>query len=111
MFRTKEQEKELCDTCPIAKVANLIGDTWSLLIIRDLEKGTRRFGELETSLAGVSSRTLTKKLQFLEAHKIIERKEYSEKPPRVEYSLTPNGKKFHEIIEAMRAYGEKYLTK
>jgi DNA-binding HxlR family transcriptional regulator len=111
MFRTKEQRKELCTSCPVAKVANLIGDTWSLLIIRDLENGARRFGELESSLSGVSSRTLTKKLQFLEENKIVERKEYSEKPPRVEYALTANGKKFHEIIDAMRTYGEKYLTK
>src|ERR1035437_4023296 len=111
MFRTKKQQKELCTSCPIARVANLIGDTWSLLIIRDLEHGTKRFGELETSLIGVSSRTLTKKLQFLEKNKIIARKQYSEKPPRVEYTLTPNGKKFHEIIEAMRSYGEKYLSK
>jgi DNA-binding HxlR family transcriptional regulator len=109
MFRTEEQQKNLCTNCPLARVADVIGDTWSLLIIRDLFTGAKRFGELETSLAGVSSRTLTKKLKFLEERKIISRKKHSEKPPRVEYTLTKSGQKFQKIIDDMRVYGEKYL--
>ena len=98
----------MCTDCPIARTANIIGDTWSLMIIRDLCSGTKRFGELTRSLEGVSSRTLTKKLQFLEEHKIIERVEYSEVPPRVEYSLTKKGKELNTIIENLRTFGEKH---
>ena len=91
----------MCTDCPIARTANIIGDTWSLMIIRDLCSGTKRFGELTRSLEGVSSRTLTKKLQF-------ERVEYSEVPPRVEYSLTKKGKELNTIIENLRTFGEKH---
>lgn len=98
----------MCSGCPVARTANLIGDTWSLLIVRDLFSGPQRFGELASSLEGVSSRTLTKKLQFLEEHGIIERTEYSEVPPRVEYSLTKKGTELSAIIEDLRKFGEKH---
>ena len=108
MFRTKAQTKNMCSDCPIARTANLIGDTWSLMIVRDLFDGPKRFGELCTSLEGVSSRTLTNKLKFLEKHDIIARAEYAEKPPRVEYSLTKKGTELGTIIENLRKFGEKH---
>lgn len=109
MLRTKKQVKKICGECPIAKTANIIGDTFSLLIIRDLLLEPKRFSDLESSLSGVSSRTITKKLQFLEAKKLVVRKSFHEKPPRVEYSLSKNGRALHIIIETMKSYGEKYL--
>lgn len=109
MFRTPQQLKKNCRGCALARTADITGDTWSLLIIRDLMSGSKRFGDLESSLAGVSSRTLVKKLKFLEDHSIICRKQFREMPPRVEYGLTKNGKELNGIIEAMRKYGEKYL--
>lgn len=111
MLRTKEQEKTICNVCPIAKTANLVGDSCVLIIVRDLLTGTKRFGDLEKSLAGVSTRTLTKKLELLVEKDIIERREIIGKPPRVEYSLTKKGHGLHSIAEAMKEYGEKYLTK
>lgn len=93
----------------MAKTANIIGDTFTLLIIRDLLNGSKRFGEIETSLAGVSSRTVTNKLKFLEEKGLVKRVEFSEKPPRVEYSLTPNGRSLSTIIDSMRNYGTKFL--
>lgn len=98
-----------CTSCPIAKVVALFGDHCSVLIVRDLMEGPRRFTDLVTSLSPISSRTITKKLQQLEAVKIITRTEYRESPPRVEYSLTKEGKKLLPIITAMRKYGEEYL--
>lgn len=109
MLRTKKQEKQICNKCPLAKTANILGDTFTLLIIRDLLSGSKRFGDLETSLSGVSSRTITKKLQFLESKNIIKRRAFNEKPPRVEYTLTKNGRALHKIIETMQVYGKKYL--
>jgi DNA-binding HxlR family transcriptional regulator len=109
MLRTKNQVREICNECPLAKTANIIGDTFTLLIIRDLLTKPKRFGELEKSLSGVSSRTITKKLIYLEEKGLVNRKEFSEKPPKVEYSLTKNGKALSKIIESMRGYGSKYL--
>jgi DNA-binding HxlR family transcriptional regulator len=104
-----KQEKSICSDCPLAKTANIMGDTITLLIIRDLLSKPKRFGDLETSLSGVSSRTITIKLKFLESKGLIKRSAFSEKPPRVEYSLTKNGKALNKIIESMRTYGVKYL--
>ncbi len=109
MLRTKKQEKSLCSECPLAKTANLMGDTFTLLIIRDLLSKPKRFGDIESSLQGVSSRTITKKLQLLVDKKLVSRESFTEKPPRVEYSLTKEGKALEKIINAMRSYGEKYL--
>lgn len=109
MLRTKKQQKELCGECGIAKVADLVGDSCTLLIVRDLLLGPRRFGELATSLSGISTRTLTIKLKLLETYGVIERSEFREKPPRVVYALTKKGRGLHDVAEAMRIYGEKYL--
>jgi DNA-binding HxlR family transcriptional regulator len=109
MLRTKKQEKAICKDCPIAKTANLVGDSCTLVIVRDLLSGPKRFGELEKSLQGVSTRTLTKKLGILVAENLIDRKEYIGKPPHVEYSLTKKGEGLHDLTEAMRVYGEKHL--
>lgn len=109
MLRTKKQVDDLCRKCSLAKTANIVGDTFSLLIIRDLLLKPKRFGELEKSLSGVSSRTITNKLKFLECEEIIKRSAFNEKPPRVEYSLTKKGKALQKIIDAMRKYGKTYL--
>jgi len=109
MLRTTRQEKILCKSCPLAKVAHIFGDTSILLIIRDLLNSSKRFKDLETSLSGVSSRTIALKLKFLEEKGIVSRAVYKEKPPKVEYSLTQKGHALHKITEEMRAYGKKYL--
>ena len=96
--------------CPIAKVIALFGDAWSILIIRDLLSGPKRFGSLLSSLDGISSRTLTQRLKNLEQEQLICRQEFHEKPPRVEYTLTEKGKELHGIITAMKLFGEKYLS-
>lgn len=95
-------------TCPVGKVAALVGDHHSLLIVRDLLESPRRFGELEDSLGG-SSRTLAKKLKLLEHERIVTRKDSPGKPACVRYSLTKKGEAFQGVVEAMRAYGTKYL--
>lgn len=97
------------NTCPIAIVAKLVGDMWTLLIIRDLGNGPRRFGDLATSLQGISTRTLTQKLKDLESHGLVSRHEYKERPPRVVYDLTKQGHELTTIIDAMRTYGERHL--
>lgn len=97
------------DICPVARVAELLGDPCTLLIIRDLLTGSKRFKDIEASLSPISSRTITNKLKLLEEKRLISRTEFKEKPPRVEYTLTKEGQKLHDLIEEMRKYGKKTL--
>ena len=94
--------------CPVERTVNLIGGKWTLLILRDLFTGTKRFGELRTSLAGVSPKTLTDKLRELEGDGLVQRKIYPEVPPRVEYSLTPRGQSLQKIFDAMQEWGTQH---
>ncbi len=109
MLRTKSQQKKICTGCPIAKAANLVGDTVILIIIKELLNSPKRFGDICHLLDGVSTRTITDKLKQLEDQKIIIRREYKEKPPHVEYSLTEKGKGLKTVVNALLKYGEKYL--
>src|SRR3990167_8212207 len=101
MLRTPHQRRVLCKTCPVARVADLVGDSVILIILRDLLKKPRRFTDLELELAGVSSRTLTLKLKKLEKCGIVSR--------HADFRLTKKGAAFERVAAAMRAYGKKYL--
>jgi DNA-binding HxlR family transcriptional regulator len=95
--------------CPVGCCAEIISGKWTLLVIRDLADGSRRFCELERSLSGISPRTLSLRLRALEEHGIVERHTYPEVPPRVEYALTDKGSALVPLIEDMRAYGRRWL--
>jgi len=96
--------------CPVERAARLVGDRWTLLIIRDLVTGCKRFSELQKSLQGISSRTLSERLSRLEAEELVTRRVYAEVPPRVEYSLTEKGEALAGLIKAMREFGERWLA-
>jgi DNA-binding HxlR family transcriptional regulator len=89
--------------CPVHKTATLLSDTWTMLIIRDLLEGPQRFCDLERSLEGISTRTLTLKLQTLEKEGMVK------KTKSGSYSATARGKGLRTVEAAMRRYGEKYL--
>jgi DNA-binding HxlR family transcriptional regulator len=95
--------------CPVARTAQIISNKWTPLIIRDLARGECRFSALERSLAGISPKTLSERLKYLEAEQIIARDCFAEVPPRVEYSLTEKGRALLPIIETMRDYGAVWL--
>jgi DNA-binding HxlR family transcriptional regulator len=92
--------------CPIERAVGVLDGKWTLLILRELFQGTRRFGELRTVLDGVSPKTLTERLRYLEDCGVVLRTIYPEIPPRVEYSLTELGQKAWPVIEALRDWGE-----
>lgn len=92
--------------CPIERAVGLLDGKWTLLILRELFLGTRRFGELRMTLHGISPKTLTERLRFLEEQGVLARTIYPEIPPRVEYSLTRRGQKAWPVIEALRDWGE-----
>jgi len=96
--------------CPVLETARIVSGKWTLLLLRDLAEGPCRFSELERSLAGISPRTLSLRLRTLEEEGIVERREHAEMPPRVVYRLTPKGMHLVPIVEAMRAYGRRWLA-
>ena len=95
--------------CPVCRCAEIISGKWTLLVIRDLADGPRRFCELERSLDGISPRTLSLRLRALEEHGVVERHTFPEVPPRVEYVLTEKGKALVPLIDGMREYGREWL--
>ena len=74
--------------CPVARTAQIMGNKWTPLILRDLADGHKRFSELERSLRGISPKTLSERLRKLEEAAVVERTSLAEVPPRVEYELT-----------------------
>ena len=97
------------DLCPVARTAEIISGKWTLLIIRDLATGTKRFSQLERSLHGISPKTLSERLFSLEHEGIITRQTFAEVPPKVEYTLTEKGQDLVSLIETMRIYGRRWL--
>jgi len=95
--------------CPVACTAEIISGKWTLLIIRDLTSGVKRFNQLERSLHGISPKTLSERLRSLEEEGIISRQTFAEVPPRVEYTLTEKGRDLVHVIESMRSYGKRWL--
>jgi DNA-binding HxlR family transcriptional regulator len=93
------------ETCPIARAVRVLDGKWTLLVIRDLLAGTRRFSELRASLPGISPKTLTDRLRSLEQHGLVERASYAEIPPRVEYRLTPAGRTLEPVLAALADWG------
>jgi DNA-binding HxlR family transcriptional regulator len=95
--------------CPVARTLEIVGERWSLLILRDLlRKGPLRFQELEQSLAGVAPNTLSARLKTLEAHGVIATRLYETHPPRYEYFLTDKGKALSPVLKALYAWGEQF---
>ena len=95
--------------CPVARTAQIIGDRWTPLIVRDLERGERRFSALQRSLNGISPKTLSERLKRLEEAGVVDRTCFAEVPPRVEYALTAKGHALLPVIESMRAFGLHWL--
>jgi DNA-binding HxlR family transcriptional regulator len=96
--------------CPVCRTADVVCGKWTLLVIRDLADGRRRFCELERSLEGISPRTLSLRLRALEEEGIVARHTFPEVPPRVEYALTEKGEALVPLIEDMRRYGAAWLV-
>jgi DNA-binding HxlR family transcriptional regulator len=96
--------------CPVARTAQIIGNKWTPLIVRDLANGQRRFSELERSLVGISPKTLSERLKRLEEADVVDRACFAEVPPRVEYSLTAKGHALLPVIESMRVFGTEWLA-
>lgn len=97
--------------CPIARTLNIIGERWTLLILRDLfRKGPQRFADLQASLAGIAPNTLSARLKTLESQGVITGRMYERHPPRMEYHLTSKGKELGPVLKALYAWGERHTS-
>jgi DNA-binding HxlR family transcriptional regulator len=95
--------------CPVARALDVIGERWTILILRDLfTEGPRRFQDFQSSLPGLSPNTLSARLKTLEKHGIVERRFYEEHPPRAEYVLTEKGRTLGPILRALLDWGKKH---
>jgi DNA-binding HxlR family transcriptional regulator len=95
-------------TCPVARSLAIVGDRWTLLILRELFFGNGRFEEIQAQTEA-TSQMVSARLKRLEADGLVERHRYSERPPRYEYRLTEKGEAFYPVIMALRAWGETWL--
>jgi len=98
-------------TCPVARALDVVGEKWTLLILRDLFRHeARRFQDFQTALSGIAPNTLSARLKSLEARGIIHRRLYCQHPPRPEYMLTEKGRALGPIVLALRDWGARYGT-
>ena len=94
------------DGCPIAGALQVIGDKWTMLVVRDLAGGPKRTTELLAMLHPISSRTLVGRLRDMERDDFLERRDYGGNPPHVEYILTRRGRLLLPFLDALKRLGE-----
>jgi DNA-binding HxlR family transcriptional regulator len=96
-------------SCPVAQSLEFLGERWTLLIVRDLLSGSKKFQDLQTSLAGVAPAVLSERLKVLESHGIVSRAFYSQHPPRAEYALTERGLELRTVVGALAIWGSRHV--
>jgi DNA-binding HxlR family transcriptional regulator len=106
MVRTYSKQQ----ACPIARALGIIGDRWTLLLVRDLHRGHSRFADLLVTLNGISPTVLSDRLQLLEHEGLVTRSFYSEHPPRAEYVLTEKGAALAPVLRTLITWGEEYAS-
>lgn len=94
------------DGCPIAGALQVIGDKWTMLIVRELVNGPKRTTELIAMLHPISSRTLVQRVRDMERDEFIERRDLGGNPPHVEYTLTTRGRLLLPFVDTLRKLGE-----
>lgn len=104
-----DTERFIDGPCPIARGLHRIGDTWSMLILRNAGAGQTRFDQFQKEL-GIAPNILTRRLAALAAEGLLERRRYSERPPRYEYLLTAAGKDFLPVLAALGAWGARHFS-
>ena len=104
MKRTYESQ----DFCPIARTLDVVGDRWTILVLRDITHGITKYSDLLESLKGISPNLLSQRLKRLEEAGVLHRSFYSDHPPRAEYLLTDKGRGLVPILRMIAEWGYKY---
>jgi DNA-binding HxlR family transcriptional regulator len=95
--------------CSIADALEVVGERWTLLVLREIGFGVHRFKDIQTN-TGAPKESLTLRLRKLEDQGLIERRQYCDRPPRDEYFLTQAGEDIAPVLTALRQWGERYAT-
>jgi DNA-binding HxlR family transcriptional regulator len=103
--QARASKRRTTENDPVERSLGLVGFKWTLLIIRDLLSGPRRFTEIERSLRRANPKMITTRLRELEQTGLVSRTVYAEVPPRVEYALTERGRALRPVIDALREWG------
>jgi DNA-binding HxlR family transcriptional regulator len=96
--------------CPVARSLSVIGDRWTILVLRDAFLGTRRFDQFQASL-GCSPHVLSTRLARLVRHGVLERRPYQTRPVRHEYVLTDKGRDLYPVIAGLLGWGDRWMSK
>ena len=95
--------------CPIASTLDLVGDKWTLVVVRDMLTGKRRFGDFRKSPEGIPTNILADRLRRMEEAGLIRKTEYEKKPQRFEYSLTAKGESLLPVLQDICRWADKFL--
>jgi DNA-binding HxlR family transcriptional regulator len=95
--------------CPVARTLDIVGERWTLLLLRDLFRlGPRKFSDFQEAFPGIAPNTLSDRLKTLEERGVLESRMYERHPPRVEYLLTDKGRALGPVLKALHGWGEKF---
>lgn len=103
--------KRYGQTCPVAKSLEVVGERWTLLIVRDLLRGPARFQDLRAQLSGVPPRLLSSRLKDMQTAGLVSRELYSEHPPRASYTLTERGRELGLVVGALATWGRPFVAR
>ena len=95
--------------CSVARTLDVLGDTWSILVLRDVFLGARRFDQIQQHL-GIARNVLAARLKRLVEHRLLEKRQYEEHPPRFEYHLTSKGLDLQPVLIGLMQWGDRYLA-
>ncbi|MDP9812459.1 DNA-binding HxlR family transcriptional regulator [Rhizobium tibeticum] len=104
----KRNETPTTTLCPVARSEAVVGDRWTVLILRELFMRSHRFEQIQAQTGG-TPQMIAARLKTLEGEGLVERRRYSNRPPRYEYHLTEKGEAFHPVLLALRAWGEAWM--
>lgn len=93
--------------CPVAQSLEVVGDPWTMLVVREAFSGTTRFEDLQRRL-GIPRTTLVARLEHLVAHGVLERRRYQDRPPRDGYHLTPKGTELRPVMVTLMQWGDRW---
>ncbi|AFH63413.1 winged helix-turn-helix transcriptional regulator [Paenibacillus caseinilyticus] len=111
-MRHRLKEGQVCrplEGCPVEITLSIIGGKWKGIILYELLEGPKRFQELRRALPSVTQKMLTLQLRELEQEGVLHREVHQQVPPKVEYSLTPMGRRLEPLIQEMKRWGLEYL--
>jgi DNA-binding HxlR family transcriptional regulator len=106
----EKQVEQWRSQCPVARTLDLIGDRWSLLIVRDMLSGSSKFQQFLASPENIPTNVLSSRLKLLESSGLIKATLYQRHPPRFAYTLTDKGKKLASVIRAIADWGESSIS-